>query len=68
MGARLAIVSVGAENRYGHPNHEVVSESARDGIPLLRTDEYGSIAVTAGGEGEPGVWVEVAEPRVSGRR
>lgn len=68
VGARLAIVSVGAENRYGHPNHEVVSESARDGIPLLRTDEYGSIAVTAGGEGEPGVWVEVAEPRVSGRR
>ncbi|MBC9926872.1 ComEC/Rec2 family competence protein [Leucobacter sp. cx-169] len=68
VDARLAIVSVGAENRYGHPNHEVVAEFARARVPLLRTDEHGSIAVTADGEGEPGVWVEVAEPRVSGRR
>ncbi|WP_244301345.1 ComEC/Rec2 family competence protein [Leucobacter insecticola] len=43
--ARFGLVSVGAENRYGHPN-EVVLTAMRDaGIIALRTDELGSIAL-----------------------
>ena len=44
-----AVVSVGADNSYGHPHEEVVSRYGDAGIPLLRTDELGHIqAVTDG--------------------
>lgn len=41
----LALVSVGAGNRYGHPAPEVLARLEGRGIPLLRTDEQGTITV-----------------------
>jgi competence protein ComEC len=46
VGARVAIVSVGAHNDYGHPSPSLVSEIAAEGIPLFRTDRNGDIAIT----------------------
>jgi competence protein ComEC len=43
----LAVVSVGAENRFGHPAPDVVARYARNGIVLRRTDQCGAIAVVA---------------------
>ena len=40
---RYAIVSVGRNNRYGHPNAEVMDRLKRDGVEALRTDEVGDI-------------------------
>ena len=46
-----AIFSVGADNSYGHPHEEVVSRYQDAGIPMLRTDELGTIlAVSDGSE------------------
>ena len=42
---RLAVVSVGARNRYGHPDRGVVERLARHGVRVLRTDRNGSIVV-----------------------
>lgn len=39
----LAIMSVGKENRYGHPHQEVVRRYADQQIPIQRTDEEGSL-------------------------
>ena len=47
-GAALGLVSVGAENRYGHPAAETLDDYASTGTRVLRTDEHGSIAISFG--------------------
>ena len=42
---RVAIVSVGAHNSYGHPNQHVLDTLAEKGASVLRTDLDGDIAV-----------------------
>ena len=48
---RVAIVSVGARNRYGHPSRHVLDALTRAGSRVLRTDFHGDVAVVAGGSG-----------------
>jgi competence protein ComEC len=38
-----AIISVGQNNRYGHPTEEVLSRLGEKGITILRTDQSGDI-------------------------
>jgi competence protein ComEC len=47
---RLAVISVGEGNPYGHPTAGTLATLARHRIPVLRTDEDGAIVidVTAG--------------------
>ncbi len=45
LGARLAIVSVGADNDYGHPAAETLDLLGAAGLAVLRTDQDGDIAV-----------------------
>jgi competence protein ComEC len=45
---RIALVSVGAGNRYRHPSRETLGALAGAGATVLRTDERGDIAVTGG--------------------
>jgi competence protein ComEC len=45
LHARLAVISVGADNDYGHPAPETVSGLAATGERVLRTDQDGSVAV-----------------------
>lgn len=58
VGAALALVSVGADNRYGHPTDEALEAHEETGARVLRTDRLGSIAV----------WQERGELRVWGER
>lgn len=44
----LALVSVGAKNKYGHPHPDTLARLA--GIPLYRTDTQGRVAVYTDGE------------------
>ncbi|HEY5021925.1 MAG TPA: hypothetical protein VII30_05470, partial [Gemmatimonadaceae bacterium] len=45
----LAVISVGAGNKYGHPSGDVVRALARVGAEVLRTDEAGTIVVRSDG-------------------
>ena len=46
-----AVISVGKDNTYGHPHRETVAILGDAGVPMLRTDELGTIlAVTDGSE------------------
>jgi competence protein ComEC len=45
LGARLAVISVGADNDYGHPAPETVAALAQTGARVLRTDTDGAVAV-----------------------
>ncbi|MEH0624321.1 ComEC/Rec2 family competence protein [Streptomyces stelliscabiei] len=45
MAPRLALISVGADNPYGHPAPSTVAALRAGGATVLRTDEDGAIAV-----------------------
>ena len=42
---RLAVISVGAHNSYGHPAPATLAALARAGVPVRRTDREGDIAL-----------------------
>ncbi|MFD5427820.1 ComEC/Rec2 family competence protein [Streptomyces sp. NPDC127084] len=46
---RLALISCGRDNRYGHPSARTISALRANGATVLRTDEDGAIAVTGAG-------------------
>ncbi len=48
----LAVISVGADNDYGHPAPATLLALRRRGIPVLRTDQVGDIAVAGPGSGQ----------------
>ncbi len=45
VGPRVALVSVGRRNRYGHPSPEVIERLLAHGIRVYRTDRQGTIRV-----------------------
>ena len=46
---RLALVSVGAHNAYGHPSPDVLQALRDSGAQVLRTDRVGTIVVSTDG-------------------
>ncbi|MDP2927131.1 MAG: ComEC/Rec2 family competence protein [bacterium] len=46
----IAVIQVGRDNRYGHPNQEVLERLKNYGIKILRTDEQGDIKIISNGE------------------
>jgi len=46
---RIALVSVGAHNMYGHPDPEVLERLSAAGVPALRTDLMGTIVLRTDG-------------------
>jgi competence protein ComEC len=47
---RLAVASLGKDNGFGHPHAAPLALLARRGIPLLRTDEVGTITIRSDGK------------------
>ncbi|UOQ60777.1 ComEC/Rec2 family competence protein [Leucobacter rhizosphaerae] len=64
-GADVALISVGADNGYGHPAPETLRALDVAGTEALRTDERGSIAIS-GSPGDLQVWSERSPPDVRG--
>lgn len=58
----LAVASLGKNNDYGHPHSETISLLRRAGLPLLRTDQLGTITITSDGRS----W-QVIEPTLANR-
>lgn len=46
---RVALVSVGADNRYGHPGPDVLARLRARGVQVLRTDDDGTTIVATDG-------------------
>ncbi|MEQ4303587.1 ComEC/Rec2 family competence protein [Plantactinospora sp. B6F1] len=53
----VALVPVGVDNGYGHPNAGVLDRLARSGVRVLRTDRDGDLAVVGAGGGQLSVAV-----------
>jgi competence protein ComEC len=52
LGARVALVPVGAENSYGHPAPRVLDLLEDAGALVRRTDQAGDVAVVVGADGQ----------------
>lgn len=52
VAPRVALLSVGLRNRYGHPNAAVMARLSRHGVRVLRTDRQGTLTVRARADGE----------------
>lgn len=48
--AKLAIISVGLHNDYGHPSPVLLAELGKLGVPTRRTDRDGDVAVVSDAE------------------
>jgi beta-lactamase superfamily II metal-dependent hydrolase len=55
---KLAVASLGRDNEFGHPHPETLALLARAGVPLLRTDQNGSIKIETDGR----AWRVVGHP------
>lgn len=72
VAPRIALVSVGAGNRYGHPSPAVLQALQAHGAHVLRTDDEGTIVVAADGgallrvASDDGHWTLRRTARVAG--
>ncbi|MFO7959996.1 MAG: DNA internalization-related competence protein ComEC/Rec2 [Nitriliruptoraceae bacterium] len=54
VGAEVALVSVGADNQYGHPHPDTLAAMKALGTQVRRTDLHGTVVVTVPGATVPG--------------
>ena len=47
---QVVVISVGADNSYGHPAPAMLARAATVGATVLRTDEVGTIELSSDGE------------------
>jgi len=62
LGARLAVISVGLNNDYGHPAPSTLDLLRRAGMLVRRTDLDGDVAVTVDADGGLGTVTRPSRP------
>ncbi|MEK7184056.1 MAG: hypothetical protein AAB701_00870, partial [Patescibacteria group bacterium] len=46
---KVAVISVGADNKFGHPGQQTLDRLAKRVVPVFRTDQQGTIQFTSDG-------------------
>ncbi|MBN2852418.1 MAG: MBL fold metallo-hydrolase [Clostridia bacterium] len=49
VNPEIAVISVGADNKYGHPDELITNRLSLYGVKTLRTDQLGSIVIKSDG-------------------
>jgi len=60
VGPALGVMSLGAENRFGHPAPDVVARYAAAGVAVARTDRCGAVTVVP--DDDDGLTIETERP------
>jgi competence protein ComEC len=50
VNPRLAVIQVGADNKFGHPDPTTLAELEEHDVTVLRTDQNGTVEVVSDGE------------------
>lgn len=48
---QIALIGVGKDNKFGHPNEEVLKKLCSFGCKVYRTDEYGEVSIVVDNKG-----------------
>lgn len=56
---QIAVISVGKNNKYGHPSGRVIKRLERLGASVFRTDKNGDIKITVDDESNLKVFPEI---------
>jgi competence protein ComEC len=67
IGARLAVISVGVDNDYGHPAPSTLQLLREAGMQVRRTDLDGDVAVVVGRDGQLSTATRMPRVRPSGQ-
>lgn len=51
VDAAIAVIGVGENNKYGHPNEVVLERLEQNGTEIYRTDEDGEISINVNRSG-----------------
>ena len=49
---KIALIGVGPNNNFGHPNKNVIERIKNNKIEIFRTDENGEIGISTNGKGK----------------
>ncbi|MCL2235964.1 MAG: MBL fold metallo-hydrolase [Defluviitaleaceae bacterium] len=49
VSPQIAVISVGANNTFGHPHSQVITRLVSHGVRVYRTDIHGNITITSNG-------------------
>ncbi|MBR3696932.1 MAG: hypothetical protein IKM97_01465 [Clostridia bacterium] len=52
VSPKIALIGVGENNSFGHPNQEVIQRLQEKGTKIYRTDEMGEITININRKGE----------------
>ena len=55
VNPQIALIGVGKDNKFGHPNEEIIKRIESYGTKIYRTDEYGEITIRINKEGR--IWL-----------
>jgi competence protein ComEC len=50
VAPKIAVISLGVDNRYGHPGEEAMERLERTGAEIYRTDTMGTVTITSDGK------------------
>ncbi|MFC1678150.1 ComEC/Rec2 family competence protein [Patescibacteria group bacterium] len=50
VNSKIAVISVGKDNSFGHPSRRIIKRLERLGVQIFRTDELGTIKIASNGE------------------
>ncbi len=50
VNPQLAVIQVGADNKFGHPDPTTLAKLKEHGVTVLRTDQNGTVEVVSDGE------------------
>ena len=59
VNPKIALIGVGGNNKFGHPDHEVIGRLEKNGIQIYRTDEMGEINIKISTKGEVDFYVNL---------
>ena len=45
VSPQIAVIGVGKNNKFGHPNDEIISRLEKSGVKIFRTDQMGEIII-----------------------
>ena len=52
VNPKIALIGAGVNNKFGHPNDEVINRLENCGVSIYRTDKNGEISIVVNGEGK----------------